>query len=253
MQSCCLEPPEDMALRKEDQIWVADKIREDVKEHLNPHGRRKAREFIPLAGILGVFVGLMALAGSGWFYAFSRVDKEARFEQSTTDSLSRIDERLKLIPAQIAAVRYSTAPPKELKAHRDELADLKRSLANIPPDTPNFWPTSFQVITLLSKTISGIKPSSKPEVDLTDVSGVNFGKNLVFPPGTRVFLHKRIANSVFTDTVVRFDPNVILENVTFVNCILIFPELQQPSKPLQNIGNVLLMASDLSNITIPAS
>jgi hypothetical protein len=251
VQTYCFDLKEDMPLRNEDREWVADRIQAVVSEHLNPHGWRKAREFIPLAGMLGVFIGLLALAGSGWNYAFSRVDKEARFEQSTTDNLSRINEALKLIPAQIAVAQYSTIPPKELNAHRDELRKIKTTLASTKRDTPGFWPATFQLITLLSKATSPVEPQHAM-LDLTDVSGIG-ARAFSYPPGSVIKLHKQIGDSVFTDAIIYLDSNVVLRNVTFINCTLVLPEIQTPPMPLEEIGNQLLSASDLSHITITGS
>ncbi len=89
MQSYCLESTEDMALRTEDKTWVAQEIRAAIKEHLNPHGWRKLQQFLPLVGVLGILVALLALAGAGWKYAFSRVEAEAQFQTHTTETLTR--------------------------------------------------------------------------------------------------------------------------------------------------------------------
>ncbi|HEV2522354.1 MAG TPA: hypothetical protein VGT24_08235 [Candidatus Acidoferrales bacterium] len=152
MRALWVDSPDDMALRTEDRAWITTEISTAIHQHINPHGWRKVREFIPLAGMFAVFVGVLALAGSGWYYAFSRVDKEARFEQSTTDSLKRIDEALHVIPIQMAASKYSVISPQELKAHGQELKKLKETLAQTPPNTPGYWPTASQIIQLLSQS-----------------------------------------------------------------------------------------------------
>ncbi len=200
-------------------------------------------------GVLALFVGVLAFAGAGWNYAFSRVDKEARFEQSTTDSLRRIDETLKLIPAQIATSKYSDAPPKELRAHSDELRAIKTSLVSANQSAPNYWPISFQVINLLSLAESYIQNPKAGESTLDNVSGVNITNN-----GDVVVLEHNISNSTIENSVIRFDPTVRLQNVTFKNCVFIFPSGDaNPAQPLKDIGNVLLRASDLSNVSVTAS
>jgi len=253
MQTYCLDlKEEDMPLRKEDKDWVADKIQAVVSEHLNPHGWRKAREFIPLAGILAVFIGLLALAGSGWNYAFSRVDKEARFEQSTTDNLSRINEALKLIPTQIAVAKFSSVSPQELKQHKDELASARNSLRSVPRNVPNFWPTTFQVITLLSQATSNPTTQNEQKEGVMD-NVVSNSPNGVSPvTNSRVVLKNSVAGITFINSIVRFDPSVRLANDTFINCVFIFPSEANPPTNLQQIGSELL-AADLSHAIIKGS
>jgi hypothetical protein len=84
----------------------------------------------------------------------------------------------------------------------------------------------------------------------------NVGSN---PPGGfgpikngRVVLRNLVQGITFENSIVRFDPSVRLVNVTFINCAFIFPAVQEPSRPLQEIGQTLL-ASDLSRVTVNAS
>jgi hypothetical protein len=194
-------------------------------------------------------VALLALAGGGWNYAFSRVEKEARFETSTIDRLDRIDAALKLIPVQIAAAKYSSVPPQELKAHRDELMAVKTSVATADKNAPSYWQVSFQVINLLSMAVSYIHNPKATESTMDNISGVQIRKN-----GDVVVLKHEISDSVFEDSVIRFDPSVRLHNVTIKNCVCIFPVTgPNPAKPLQDIGNALLMASDISEVSISTS
>ena|SRR5947209_1379686 len=116
-----------MALRKEDKTWVTEEIRAAIQERLNPHGWRKLQAFLPLVGVLGIFVALLTLAGAGWKYAFSKIEAEAQFQTHTTDRLDHIEGALRVLQAQIAAQRYSTIPPKDLKSHRNELEGIKKT------------------------------------------------------------------------------------------------------------------------------
>jgi hypothetical protein len=149
-----------------------------------------------------------------------------------------------VLEAQLAAQKYSSSEPTELKMHRDELKEIKTSLAGAKRDTPNFWPVSFQIIELLSKATAEIRnPGKESVVDNVSGPGIEFGKGQV------MLLKNRIANLTFHDSVIRFDPTVKLTNVTFIDCVFIFPLTQNPPKPLQEIGNALL-ASDLSHAVI---
>src|SRR6266404_138757 len=240
-----------MALRKEDKDWIIGKITTAIGEHLNPHGWRRLglffKTWIPLAAAISILLALLALAGAGWNFAFTRVDKEARFQTQTASDLGQINKMLTglqssvtLLQAQIASSRYSVAPIKDLKKHRDELNTIRNSLAQTPQSTPGYWPAAFQVITLLSKATSSVEPRH-PLLELADVSGV--GSSMIgYPPGSVIKLHKQIRDSVFTDAIIYLDFDVVLYNVTFINCTIVLPEIQTPPKPLEQIGNQLLSA-----------
>jgi hypothetical protein len=169
--------------------------------------------------------------------------------QRIGEQANRIEGKLSVLQAQIVTLKYSSSPRGELKTHHDELKDVKNSLAAAPRDTPNFWPTTFQIITLLSRTTFDIEPSKKEEYILDTIVGPG-AFNVA--PGARILLKNSIENLTFRDAIVRFDPSVRLRNVTFINCVLILPVEQNPSKPIQEIGNTLL-SSDLTNVTINAS
>jgi hypothetical protein len=245
-----------MALRTEDKTWVAEEIRAAIHEHLNPHGWRKLQAFLPLAGLLGVFMALLAFAGAGWKYAFSKIEAEAQFQTHTTDTLNRTAERvtriegtLGILQAQTAATKYSTIPVKELKRHRDELSDVRKNLASLPLDTPNLWPASFQIITLVSRATSDVeKIAEQPEGSMDNVVSDPIG-GIRPVENSRIVLRNLVQGVVFKNSIVRFDPSVRLVNDVFINCVFIFPATQNPPKPLQEIGKTLL-TSDLAKVTI---
>ena len=171
-----------MALRKEDKDWIIGEITTAIGERLNPHGWRRLglffKTWIPLAGAISIFLALLALAGAGWNFAFTRVDKEARFQTQTASDLGQINKMLAglqssvtLLQAQFASSRYSAAPIKDLKKHRDELNTIRNSLAQTPQSTPGYWPAAFQIITLASKATSPVD-AQHPLLDLADVSGI---------------------------------------------------------------------------------
>jgi hypothetical protein len=210
---------------------------------------------------LGVFVALLALAAGGWNYAFSRVGQEAAFQVHTTDTLNltaarltRIEGKLGILQAQNAATKYSTIPIKELRGHRDELASVKSNLASLPQDVPNFWPASFQIITLLSQANSQLETIGKQPLSvMSDVRYINMPGLIGFAVRDNNVLLKNLVEGVtFTNSVVHFDPSVRLVNDTFINCVFVFPADENPPKSLQEIGKTLL-ASDLSKVTLNAS
>jgi len=249
-----------MPLRKEDKAWVAEEVRAAIREELDPHGWKKLQSFLPIVGVLGIIVGLLALAGAGWKYAFSRVEIEAQFQTHTTDNINRLADRLTslegklaLQQAQIVSQKYSTIPPKELKAHAEELKQVKTSLAQLPTTSPGYWPAAFQVIQLASQSnfADFDKIAAQRESLFDNVSSK--------PPGgfgvttkQRVFLKNHVEGLVFKDSIIRFDPSVELVNDVFINCVFLIPLHENPSKPLQEIGKTLL-ASDLSKVTLNAT
>jgi hypothetical protein len=260
MQAYCWEPTEDMPLRKEDKTWVTEEIHVAIREHLNPRGWRKVQQFLPLVGVLGILVALLALAGAGWKYAFSRVESEAQFQTHTTETLTRTAERLTgiegtltLLQAQIVGQKYSAIPPKELKTHTEELKHLKTALAQLPPTSPGYWPTAFQVIRLFSQsTFADMnKVAAQGESEYSNVTSRPLGGFGVIE-NRRVVLKNRVEGLIFKDSIIRFDPSVSLVNDVFINCIFLLPIQDNPSKPLQEIGKTLL-ASDLSKVTLNAS
>jgi hypothetical protein len=119
-----------MAIRDEIKTWVRAEIQASIHEHLNPHGWRKLQQFLPLAGVLAVFVGLLALVGAGWNYAFSRVRQEAEFQTHVTDRLGTIDSSLQALNKTVAQLQLkqlssNPANPQVTKEVRNVLASAK--------------------------------------------------------------------------------------------------------------------------------
>jgi hypothetical protein len=238
-----------MALRNDEKEWVQEAINTAI-DKIRPHGWRKLvvslRELGPLAASIAVVLTLLGITLTSVYQAVSNVREETTFRTRTGDRLDSIEGTLKLMQAQAAAARYSALPPQELKTHRDELQTVVKNLATVPRDAPNFWPTSFQMISLLSQSSSDVEPTNNKELEFNNSSGP-----VDITPGSRVFLSGLITNMVFKDEVVRFDPSVRLSNVTFYNCVFIFPAIQTPARPLEEIVDALLSGN--LNTTITAS
>jgi hypothetical protein len=157
---------------------------------------------------------------------------------------------LRVIQNQIAAQKYLTVPPKELKAHTQEIKQLKNNFQQVPVDAPGYWPAAFQLITLLSQANSDPNIVDQRESSYDNVSSNPVG--IITVANRRVVLRNTISGLVFENSIVRFDPSVRLVNDVFINCVFIFPGVQEPSKPLQEIGKALL-AADLAHVTLNAS
>jgi len=241
-----------MALTKSDKEWVTN----EIDGHLNPSRWKNVWEVLPLAAVVGILLALLSLAGAGWRYAFSRVEAEAQFQTHTTDNLThtgerltRIENTLGLLQAQVATTRYSNVPKQELKEHRDELANARIGLTGVPHDTPNFWPVSFQIISLLSQ------PQAAKVIEDVGKRPLSIFDNVSLPMVEReknVLLKNSISGIRFYDSVIHFDRSVKLSNIAFINCVFIFPSQENPPVNLQQIGATLL-AADLSKVTFNAS
>jgi hypothetical protein len=173
--------------------------------------------------------------------------------QRIDGDLREIKGMLSVLRTEIAAEKYSKIPPKELKAHSEELKRLQKTLANLSPSSPGYWPTAFQVIQLASQSTFADwdKIAAMGETVLSNVTSRPPGA-VVFAPNKRFFLQNHVEGMIIKNSIVRFDPNVELVNDVFINCVFLIPVQENPSKPLQEIGKTLL-ASDLSKVTLNAS
>ncbi len=249
-----------VAIRNDDWKAINKAIAEAIAP-LKPHGWRNAlhllREWSVLGATATIIVALLALAAVAFYQATARIEKETKFQVETTATLGQIDKTLAglqtsvtLLQAQIAASKYSAISKEELKGHKTELQSIKTGLAKAPKDTPNYWPTSFQIITLLSQAIS--------QLETIGTQPLSIMNNVRLPGGLpsiinnqNVLLKNTIEGINFSNSVVHFDPSVRLINVGFTNCVFIFPADASPPKPLQQIGEALL-ASDLLHVKISA-
>jgi hypothetical protein len=207
-----------------------------------------------------VFVILVAACSATLYIGSLMVDKHIQSAlkpinenvNQITGDVRELKGALSVLRAQNVAEKYSTAAPTELHAHRAELSNIKKDLAATPSNAPNFWPTSFLIITLFSRASFDVeRVAATPESTFDNV-----GSN---PPGAfgmisnkRVALINLVQGMVFKDSIVRFDPSVRLVNDVFIDCVFIFPVVETPPRPLQEIGKALL-ASDLSKVTLNSS
>jgi hypothetical protein len=127
------------------------------------------------------------------------------------------------------------------------LVHLKTDLAKVQSTTaPEYWPTAFKLITLTSQSMFARLANFEAKKNIVENSS---GLNLIRSDAE---LRGNVSDSTFQDSIVKFDPNVRLKNVTFINCIFLFPVTQTPSEPLQKIG-ARLLAADLKEVKITAS
>lgn len=251
-----------MPMNNADRDWVGTQIATAVQSQVAPQGWRKLRDHLPLAGMYGIFIALLGLAAAAWYFAFNKVEARATFEANTGSTLASIDKRIGTMESSIAVLQarlvsqsLANAPQGELKTHREELSAVRSSLASSQSEVPGFWPSSFEIITLLSKASSTAvdfaRLADAPESVYDNVTASQLGA--ISPAvGVRAVLKNHVQGVIFRDSIIRFEPSVTLTNDLFVNCIFVFPPDQNPAGPLQQIGKTLL-ASDLQNVTLNAS
>jgi hypothetical protein len=177
--------------------------------------------------------------------AFEPAKKELQSAESNT---RRLEAKLVILQSKVLAQQISALPVSQLREHREELRDARTQLAAVDADTPGFWPITFQLITLLSRATSAVETEKPKEIIISNVSDFPFAGEL----GQRIVLAGQIKNTVFTDAVVRLDPEVHLDNVTFNGCVIIFPDTPKPSSTLREIAAQLL-SSNLPHATIHGS
>jgi hypothetical protein len=176
---------------------------------------------------------------------FEPAKNELQFAESNT---RRLEEKLVILQCKVLTQQIAAIPASQLRDHRDELRDARTQLATIDAETPGFWPTTFQLITLLSRATSAVETEKPKEIVISNVSDFPFAGEL----GQRIVLAGEIKNTVFNDAVVRLDPEVRLQNVTFNDCVIIFPDTPKPSSSLREIAAQLL-SSNLLHATIRGS
>ena len=177
--------------------------------------------------------------------AFEPAKKELQSAESNT---KRLEEQLVILQCKVLAQQIAAIPVSQMREHREELRNARTQLATVNADTPGYWPTTFQLITLLSRATSAVEIEKPKEIVISNVSDFPFAGEL----GERIMLSGQIKNTVFTDVVVRLDPEVHLENVTFNNCVIIFPDTSKPSSSIRDIAAQLL-SSNLPHATIHGS
>lgn len=256
-----------------EQFKAMDDRLEVIERHLGTRPQTPSKRFsvwswiwkergwsIPVAS--GLFVGIFSVAV---YVAGLEVDKHIQSAVSASVSPLQLDVHridgdtqelkgmLNVLRAQIALQKYSSVRPKDLKTHKEELKQLKTTVAQAPPNTPGYWPVAFQIIQLASQ--SNFPDSEKIALQGEDVLSGLISRPLgaiSVGPNRRFFLKNHVEGIVFKDSIIRFDPSVELVNDLFINCVFLIPVQDDPSKSLQDIGKTLL-ASDLSRVTLNAS
>lgn len=179
--------------------------------------------------------------------------KEIRSEiQKSNGDIRELKGIVSVLQVPAVASKLSKLPQGQLQSRKDELKEIKTNLAAAPKNTPNLWPASFQIITLLSQAMYQLETIGKlPLLTIDNITIRVVGARGGLISGRNVLLKNSIEGWSFENSVIHFDPSVKLINVQFTRCVFIFPADSTPPKSLQDIGATLL-ASDLESVKITA-
>ncbi len=268
-------------VRKEIHTAVVAEVRKAVAE-FRPNGFRLflngLQHVFASAAVPAIFAVLVSIAVTGWVDATHRSQNEARFEQKTTDRLADIEaEILTLEVAQhpkaalqkieglpdaelsksLSALHAVVARPvSEVAPDRSGLAALGARLAEINPNSTDYWPTVLEFIRFASNGLaSNAPPPGKPNLILTNDTFVNVGQ--LTSPGLRIVLDGgELKNVTITGDRITFTTHPVrLINVRFIDCAFEFPNDASSSDFLRNAASQILpsIASAVVNIDSPAS
>ena len=133
-------------IRKEDWPELDRRINEAVfkaVEPLKPQGLKKilvaVRQVGTIAAVLSVFLSLVGITCTSLYQAFSRVDKQARFEAQTVLTIAAINEHLKRVDEAIPTLTLGQAATDPASANS---ASLVKALVTQARETGVVLPSS---------------------------------------------------------------------------------------------------------------
>jgi hypothetical protein len=133
---------ESMAIRNEDWKAINTAI-DDAIATLKPRGWKKAlhilREWSVLGATATVIIALLALAGTAFYQAVARVERQAAFETNTTRTLEEIRSEIKELRGSQTRASFTQeviAKPNQetAKALTATLQTAKKDKISLPPD-----------------------------------------------------------------------------------------------------------------------
>lgn len=203
MATCVFHVEGEMGSRNEKERLriqaVVDEAVQSAVESLRPRGWKKAlhslQESLSLGATAGIFVALLALTLTAGYYAFARLEAEAKFQTHTNDTLDSIDKRLtaiddhlKHLDADVATLKLSkllSAPIKkgsQLQA-KDLVSAARKNDIRLPTDlveetgkrfvdasaqTPQAWDAALEFVNYksfvnsLPPTLPKLAESTRP-------------------------------------------------------------------------------------------
>jgi hypothetical protein len=141
-----------------------------------------------------------------------------------------------------------TLPVDAIKKHSAQLLEAKRQLSDVKDKrSSDYWSATLGVLRLASIAQSQhiVSLDLKGANHIEKVSGVDFGV------GNSHILKGPVSNCTFKDSVIVFEPDIILINDLFINCVFLLPtEIDNPSPQLKGIGQQLLAATNLADVRL---
>jgi hypothetical protein len=229
-----------MRLRQEDKEWLEKEVASAARlaveaeaDKFKPHGWRRFTSVLRELGIttsyVTIVVSLLALTGAAWYFAFTRVSKEATFETNTENDLKQLTKAVNGLQAQASvepvssAIRFAKATAAKLNP--DELKKLSAQLATAEdqyPQAPEVWKTTAEFINYKSDTLTPGAASIYQELHGLDCRSAGGGMSV--ENGTVTFTNCRLSLDHLT-------PSTGLR-IFFIHCIVEYDGGELPPDPL---------------------
>lgn len=269
---------DEMKLRQEDRDWLAKEIAEAAKsavaaeaDKFRPHGGARVRHFLREWGLAGtiptVFVALLAFACAGWYYAFSRVAKEASFETTTAIDLRDLKTAIHDLQGQASVEPVSSAiqmaQTSKVTLSHEQVQKLSAQLAKAQdqyPASPAVWKTTAEFINF---KFSSLVPKAQ-QVHSTGWSmdcragsveihaGVLTFKNCTLDLSNHLVGGNAISEIIFDHCVIRYRGGPVLPyELLFRKCLFDFDVPTVPPPRGAETMRLLAQAPDVTSVDIP--
>lgn len=171
------KPPEDPLAGIRTKIGDLQRDITSIKDQLAKPTVR-SRAWAERSWLIPVVIGLITgLAAACWYVGGLILDKHILTSVTAANGplqtdihrvdgdIQQVKATVNVLQAQILIQKYSVAPVKDLKEHRDELNGVRSKLAfTSDSSAPGYWVTSFQIISLASKASAELSENlDKPE------------------------------------------------------------------------------------------
>jgi hypothetical protein len=151
--------------------------------------------------------------------------------------------------------KVSEQSPSEVMASVTELDAIRNRLSQTPPTAPEYWPTVMQFLRFASASASA--PSLPARLSRLTLRNIKFGGTPTGLPLNRIAGADLVLDggdlfdAVIANSRVTFTNNAVnLRNVTFVNCVFVFPVSDTPPEQHKQATQQLLAASDLRSVSM---
>jgi hypothetical protein len=281
MSSLLIFPPsesDDMKLRPEDKEWLAKEVANAAKlaveaeaDKFRPHGWRRFTSVLRELGIatsyVTIVVSLLALTGAAWYFAFTRVSKEATFETNTENDLKQLTKAVNGLQAQASVESVSStirlAKATAAKLNPDELKKLSAQLTTAEdqyPQAPEVWKATGEFINYKSDALTPDSASIYQEFHGMDCRS---GGGMEIENGTVTFKDchlslDRLMNATgrpvfFIHCIVEYHGGQLPPDpLVFRDCLFRFEVSGVPPARGEQTMRLLAQADNIANVNIPS-